>query len=186
MNKKALSKKQCEDLLITLQTRFEKNMKRHRFIDWDTIKSKIENNPEKLWSLYQMEETWWEPDVIWFAEESWEYLFCDCSQESPSGRRNLCYDIEALESRKKFKPQDSAIEVAKSMWTELLSEDEYKYLQKLWNFDTKTSSWLKTPSEIRDLWWAIFGDNRYETVFIYHNGAESYYAARWFRWKLIV
>jgi len=177
---KKLSQQESEILIKTLQTRFEKNH-RHEDLEWSKIEEKLLANPEKLWSLNEMEKTDGEPDVIGFDTTTNEYLFCDCAAESPKGRRSWCYDQEALNSRKEHKPSNSAIEVAKSMGIGLLTEQEYIALQKLGNFDTKTSSWLKTSEEVRKLGGAIFGDKRYERVFIYHNGAESYYAARGFR-----
>lgn len=181
---KGLSSKQQEELIGLLATRFEENTPRHKDLDWSKIRVKLETNPEKLWSLYEMERTGGQPDVVGYDKKTDEYIFYDCSPESPAGRRSLCYDPQALESRKKHKPNDSAIKAASSMGIELLTENQYRELQKLGNFDTKTSSWLKTPSEIRKSGGAIFGDFRYNTVFIYHNGAESYYAARGFRGML--
>ena len=181
VNKKKFSPEQMEGLLDTLQTRFEKNMNRHKGIEWKKIKAKLEANPEKLSALYEMEITEGEPDVIGYDKKTNEYIFCDCSAESPKGRRSLCYDNDALESRKEFKPKESAVNMAAQMGIEILNEEEYRGLQKLGSFDTKTSSWIKTPSEIRTLGGAIFCDRRYDTVFVYHNGAESYYAARGFR-----
>lgn len=181
MSKKIIDANQKQELLEILQTRFEKNMNLHKDLNWEEVKNRLEKNLEKIDSLYQMENTGWEPDIIWYDKVSWEYIFCDCSKESPIGRRSLCYDNKALEFRKQFKPENSAVNMAENMGIELLTEKEYRELQKLAKFDLKTSSWLKTPEEIRKLWWAIYGDNRYETTFIYHNWAESYYAARWFR-----
>ena len=188
MNKseKVLSPKECEDLLKILKARFEKNMDRHKDLQWIEVENKLNNNPEKLWSLNEMEETGGEPDVVNVDERTSEYLFYDCSVESPEGRRNLCYDPEALESRKKFKPNDSAVNMAAAMGIELLTEQQYRELQKLGIFDLKTSSWVKTPENIRKLGGAVFCDRRYDTVFLYHNGAESYYAARGFRGSLRV
>lgn len=183
-NKKELSVKEKETLLNTLQTRFEKNMNRHNGIKWEKVLVKLESNSEKLLSLSKMEETGGEPDIISFDKKSGEYTFFDCSEESPKGRRSLCYDKEALESRKEHKPVSSSIEMANLMGIEILNEEEYRELQKLGNFDTKTSSWILTPAPIRKLGGALFCDKRYETVFLYHNGAESYYAARGFRGKL--
>ncbi len=175
-----------EELLRALRARFEKNMNRHEGLAWKKIQTKLEANPDKLWSLYEMERTGGEPDVVGFDEKSGEYIFYDCSQESPKGRRSLCYDREALESRKENKPENSVIDMAGAMGIELLTEEEYRDLQKLGKYDTKTSSWLRTPSDIRKLGGAIFGDFRYGNVFVYHNGAESYYASRGFRGSLRV
>ncbi len=169
------------ELISNLQSRFEKNKKRHDNIEWTKVQAKLEAQPEKLWSLNEMEKTGGEPDVIGFDTDTNQYIFCDCSLESPKGRRSLCYDREALESRKEYKPVNSAIDVAKEMGIELLTEEQYHELQKHGNFDTKTSSWLATPIEVRKLGGAIFGDWRFGRVFVYHNGAESYYAARGFR-----
>jgi hypothetical protein len=179
--KKELSQEQREELLGTLKVRFEKNMLRHRNLEWDKLRAKLVSNNEKLWSLKEMEETGGEPDVVNYDNKTGEYIFYDCSAESPKSRRSLCYDREALESRKEFKPANNAVDMAASMGIELLSEEQYRGLQKLGNFDTKTSSWVKTPTEIRRLGGAIFCDRRYDHVFVYHNGAESYYAARGFR-----
>ena len=184
--KKELSSKQSEELLAILKERFEKNMKRHRGVQWDQVLSKLKSSPAKLWSLNEMEISGGEPDVISFGKKSNEYIFCDCSPESPKGRRSICYDHEALESRKEHKPANSAIGMALDMGIEILSVEQYQELQKLGNFDNKTSSWLKTPSEIRKLGGAIFGDYRYGNVFVYHNGAESYYGVRGFRGALKV
>lgn len=178
---KELSREIREDLLQTLKIRFEKNMNRHEDFDWAGIESKLIANPGKLWSLNEMDKTGGDPDVIDYYKSTDEYIFFDCSVESPKGRRSVCYDREALESRKKHKPKTSAMEMADKMGIDLMTEDQYRELQKFGNFDTKSSSWLKTPSGIRELGGAIFGDYRYGTVFIYHNGAESYYAARGFR-----
>jgi hypothetical protein len=180
-NKKDLSRKQAEELLRTLKTRFEKNMHRHQGLAWAQLQAKLQANAEKLWSLKEMERTGGEPDVVGHDQKTSEYSFYDCSAESPSGRRSLCYDREALESRKEHKPKDNAMDMAAAMGIELLTEEQYRGLQKLGNFDSKTSSWVKTPSEIRKLGGALFCDRRYNTVFLYHNGAESYYAARGFR-----
>lgn len=180
------AKNNYDDLLSLLQTRFEANMKRHEGLQWSEIQSKLEKNPAKLESLLQMEESGGEPDVVAFAEASGEYFFYDCSAESPKGRRSFCYDKAALDKRKENKPKNSAAEAAKTMGTEILTEEEYRFLQTLGNFDMKTSSWLKTPENIRKLGGSIFGDFRYDTVFIYHNGAESYYASRGFRGVLRV
>jgi hypothetical protein len=185
-NKKDLLAEQREKLLGTLKVRFEKNMNRHEELEWARVQAKLESNPEKLWSLNEMEITGGEPDVVGQDEESGEYIFYDCSAESPKGRRNLCYDREAHEARKEFKPENCVIDIGTAMGIELLSENEYRELQKLGNFDTKTSSWIKTPADIRKLGGAIFCDRRFNTVFVYHNGAESYYAARGFRGSLRV
>ena len=182
-NKKKLSPEQQKELISTLKVRFEKNRNRHEVMEWAQVERrlyKVESG-EKLWSLNEMERTGGEPDVVGFEESTGEYLFYDCSAESPKGRRSICYDHAALESRKEFKPENSALEMASEMGIELLSEDQYRDLQKLGNFDTKTSSWIITPPEIRKLGGALFCDRRYNTVFVYHNGAESYYAARGFR-----
>lgn len=182
--KKKLASEQREELFRTLKTRFEKNMNRHENIEWANVQAKLESSPDKLWSLNEMERTGGEPDVVGYDEETGEYMFYDCSAESPTGRRSVCYDREALESRKKHKPDDNAIDMATAMGIELLSEQQYRELQKLGKFDTKTSSWVKTPSDIRDRGGALFGDFRYGRVFIYHNGAESYFGARGFRGSL--
>ena len=184
--KKELSKNQQKELLKVLGTRFEKFNNRHKDIKWNDIKEKLEANPEKLWSLNEMEITGGEPDVVGFDKTTNEYIFYDCSAESPKGRRSVCYDREGLESRKEYKPENTAVDMATSMNIELLNEEQYKALQKLGNFDVKTSSWLKTPSDIRKLGGAIFADFRYGNVFVYHNGAQSYYAARGFRGALKV
>ncbi len=180
-NVKELSLEQREELLKVLKIRFEKNMNFHKGIEWSEVQEKLETNTEKLWSLNQMEETGGEPDVIGYDKETGEYIFCDCSAESPKGRRSICYDHEALESRKENKPQNSAMNMADEMGIELLTEEQYRVLQRLGNFDTKTSSWVKTPDNIRKLGGAVFCDRRYDTVFLYHNGAESYYGSRGFR-----
>ncbi|HEX3626277.1 MAG TPA: DUF4256 domain-containing protein [Verrucomicrobiae bacterium] len=185
-NKKDLSPEQREELLTVLKARFEKNMDRHQGLEWAKIQSKLEANADKLWSLNEMERTGGEPDVVGHDKKTGEYIFYDCSAESPKGRRSLCYDPEALESRKEHKPADNAIGMATAMGIELLTEEQYRELQKFGNFDTKTSSWVKTPSAIRKLGGALFCDRRYDTVFVYHNGAESYYAARGFRGSLRV
>jgi hypothetical protein len=182
--KKELSSGQREELLAILRARFEKNMNRHKGLEWVNVLSKLEDKSEKLWSLSEMERTGGEPDVVNLDKKSGEYFFCDCSEESPKGRRSLCYDREALESRKENKPVNSVADLSFSMGIELLSEEQYRELQQLGNFDTKTSSWVKTPPEIRKLGGAIFCDRRYNHVFLYHNGAESYYAARGFRGAL--
>src|SRR5574341_1259149 len=184
--KKELSPEQSEELLRALKARFEKNMNRHKGLEWAKVQAKLEANPEKLWSLNEMERTGGEPDVVGYDKKTGEHIFYDCSAESPNGRRSLCYDREALESRKEFKPKDTAMDMAAAMGIEILTEEQYRELQKLGNFDTKTSSWLKTPSEIRKLGGAIFADRRYDHVFVYHNRAESYYAARGFRGSLRV
>lgn len=185
-NKKELSSEQREELIRALKARFEKNINRHKGLEWAKLQVKLEANPEKLWSLSEMERTGGEPDVIGFDEKTGEYIFYDCSAESPKGRRSLCYDREALESRKEYKPENNAIDMATTMGIEILTEEQYRELQKLGVFDTKTSSWVKTPLEIRKLGGAIFADFRYGNVFVYHNGAESYYAARGFRGLLRV
>ena len=185
-NKKKLSQDSTEELLLTLRARFEKNMGRHKGIEWAKVEAKLKTNAEALWSLNEMERTEGEPDVVGHDKKTNEYIFYDCSAESPKGRRSTCYDHEALESRKEHKPENSAIQMAADMGIEVLTEEEYRALQKLGKFDTKTSSWIKTPADIRKLGGAVFCDRRYETVFYYHNGAESYYAARGFRGKLSV
>jgi Protein of unknown function (DUF4256) len=184
--KKELSPKQCEELLRVLKARFEKNMSRHKGLEWAKVQAKLESNADKLWSLNEMERTGGEPDVVGHDKTTGEYIFYDCSAESPKGRRSVCYDREALESRKEHKPKDSAVAMADAMGIELLAEDQYRVLQKLGNFDTKTSSWVKTPLDTRKLGGALFCDRRFDTVFLYHNGAESYYAARAFRGLLRV
>jgi len=184
--KKKLSPEQRKELLRTLKARFEKNMNRHKGLEWAGVQAKLEANPEKLWSLDEMEKTGGEPDVVGHNKKTGEYVFYDCSAESPKGRRSLCYDREALDSRKEHKPENNAIELAASMGIDLLTEEQYRELQKLGNFDLKTSSWVMTPSPIRKLGGALFCDRRYDTVFVYHNGAESYYAARGFRGSLRV
>jgi len=185
-NKKALSPEPSEELLRALKVRFEKNMNRYKGLEWAQVQAKLEANAEKLWSLNEMERTGGEPDVVGHDKKTDEYIFYDCSADSPNGRRSLCYDREALESRKEHKPKDNVIDMAAAMGIELLTEDQYRELQKLGNFDTKTSSWVKTPSDIRKLGGALFCDRRFNTVFVYHNGAESYYAARAFRGSLRV
>jgi hypothetical protein len=185
-NKKELSPEQHAALLTVLKSRFEKNMNRHPGLEWPKIQSKLEANAEKLWSLNEMESTGGEPDVISHDKKTDEYLFYDCSAESPNGRRSVCYDRKALDARKENKPKNSAVEMADAMGIELLSEAQYRDLQQLGDFDKKTSSWVKTPAEIRKLGGAIFCDFRYNTVFVYHNGADSYYAARGFRGSLRV
>ena len=184
--KKKLSPEQQKELLKTLKTRFEKNMDRHKGIEWSKVQTKLEANPEKLWSLEEMESTGGEPDVVGYDKKTGEYAFYDCSPETPKERRSICYDHEALESRKEHKPKDSAIGMANAMGVEILTEEQYRELQTLGKFDTKTSSWIKTPDNIRKLGGAVFCDRRYDTVFLYHNGAESYYAARGFRGSLRV
>jgi hypothetical protein len=185
-NKKKLPPEQREELFKTLKARFEKNMNRHKGIEWAKVESRLEANAEKLWSLNEMEITGGEPDVVGYDKKTGEYIFFDCSAESPKGRRSLCYDGDALASRKEHKPEDSATEMAAAIGIELLTEEEYRELQKLGKFDTKTSSWVQTPANIRKLGGAIFCDRRYDHVFMYHNGAESYYAARGFRGSLRV
>jgi uncharacterized protein DUF4256 len=185
-NKKVLSSGQREELFRALKARFEKNMHRHQGLEWAQVQAKLEAHAEKLWSLSEMERTGGEPDVVGHDKKTGEYIFYDCSAESPKDRRSLCYDREALESRKENKPANNAMDVASAMGIELLTEEQYRALQKLGNFDTKTSSWVQTPSAIRKLGGALFCDRRYDTVFVYHNGAESYYAARGFRGLLRV
>ena len=177
---------QCEKLLRTLKARFEKNMNRHEGIKWAKVQAKLDTDTQRLWSLNEMERTGGEPDVVGYDKKTGEYIFYDCSAESPKGRRSVCYDREGLESRKEHKPKNSAIDMATAMGIELLTEEQYRELQTLGQFDTKTSSWLKTPSDIRKLGGAIFGDFRYGNVFVYHNGAQSYYSARGFRGSLRV
>ncbi len=185
-NKKKLSPEQREELLSVSETRFEKNMKRHKGLEWAKVQAKLEANAEKLWSLNEMERTGGEPDVVGHDKKTGEYIFYDCSAESPKGRRSICYDRKAQESRKEHKPENNAIDMAAAMGIELLAEEQYRELQKLGNFDAKTSSWVKTPSDIRKLGGAIFCDFRFGNVFVYHNGADSYYAARGFRGSLRV
>jgi hypothetical protein len=184
--RKNLSPEQREELLRALKARFEKNMNRHKGLEWAKVQAKLEANAEKLWSLHEMERTGGEPDVVGQDKRTSEYVFYDCSAESPKSRRSVCYDREALESRKENKPADNAIDLATAMGIELLTEEQYRELQNLGTFDTKTSSWVKTPSPIRKLGGALFCDRRFDTVFLYHNGAESYYAARGFRGSLRV
>lgn len=183
---KELSAEQRDEILGKLKARFEKNMNRHEGLEWAAVQLKLEQNTEKLWSLYEMERTGGEPDVTSYDKETGEYIFYDCSVESPKGRRSVCYDRTALESRKQHKPQTSAMDMAAEMGIEILTEEQYRELQRLGNFDTKTSSWVKTPDNIRQLGGAIFCDRRYDTVFMYHNGADSYYGARGFRGSLRV
>jgi hypothetical protein len=186
VNQKKLAQDQREELLLLLQERFEKNMKRHKGIEWPKVRARLENSSEKMWSLAEMETTGGEPDVVGHDKKTGEYIFYDCSAESPKGRRSICYDAEALESRKEHKPKSSAADMAGAMGVELLTEQEYRELQKLGEFDTKTSSWVQTPADIRKRGGALFCDRRYDHVFLYHNGAESYYAARGFRGVLKV
>ncbi|RIW37413.1 DUF4256 domain-containing protein [Bacillus salacetis] len=186
INDKSLSPEQREDLLNALKTRFEKNMHRHEGMEWEDVQAKLEASGGKLWSLSEMERTGGEPDVVQYDEKTGEYTYVDCSAESPKGRRSVCYDREALESRKKHKPETSAVDLAVSMGIELLTEDQYRELQKLEAFDKKTSSWVQTPDDIRGLGGALFCDYRFGNVFVYHNGADSYYAARGFRGALKV
>ena len=185
-NKKKLSSEQRDELLGILKTRFEKNMKRHKGIAWANVQAKLEASPAKVWSLNAMEQTGGEPDVVGHDKKTGTFIFYDCSAESPKGRRSVCYDHEALEKRKENKPDDSAMQMADDMGIEILSEEEYRDLQKLGSFDNKTSSWVLTPADIRKLGGALFCDFRYDTVFLYHNGADSYYAARGFRGSLKV
>jgi Protein of unknown function (DUF4256) len=185
-NKKELAPKQREELLRTLKARFEKNMIHHKGLEWAKVQAKLEAKTEKLWSLNEMERTGGEPDVVGFDKKTGQYIFYDCSAESPKGRRSVCYDREGLESRKEHKPENNAIDMAAAMGIELLTEEQYRELQKLGKFDTKTSSWVKTPSEIRKLGGALFAEFRYGNVFVCHNGAQSYYAARGFRGSLRV
>ncbi len=185
-NKKELSSEQREALLRALKSRFEKNMNRHQGLAWANVQERLEASREKLWSLHEMESTGGEPDVVGHDEKTGEFIFYDCSAESPKGRRSACYDREALEARKEYKPENNALDMAAAMGIEILTEEQYRALQQLGKFDTKTSSWVKTPADIRKLGGAIFCDRRYETVFVYHNGAESYYAARGFRGSLRV
>lgn len=181
MSKNQLSLEEQNELLGILKIRFEKNPNRHPGMDWNKIEDKLRSKPNKLWSLNEMEKTFGEPDVVDFDKENDEYIFYDCALESPKGRRSLCYDKEALEARKEFKPENNVLDTANAMGIELLSEKEYRFLQTLDKFDSKTSSWIKTPTDIRNLGGALFADFRYETVFVYHNGAQSYYASRGFR-----
>ncbi|RFS14710.1 DUF4256 domain-containing protein [Emticicia sp. C21] len=185
-NRIELPASEKDELLKILKTRFEKNLNRHSGIDWDTVQTRLEAKPEKIWSINEMEMTGGEPDVIGQDEKTGEYIFCDCSAESPKGRRSICFDHEALEARKEYKPADSATNMAADMGIELLTEEEYRNLQEIGNFDLKTSSWIQTPANIRKLGGALFCDRRYNHVFVYHNGADSYYAARGFRGLLRV
>ena len=185
-NKRKLSSDEREELLRILKARFEKNMKRHDGLEWAKVEAKLKANPEKLWSISEMETTGGEPDVVGHDKKTGQYIFYDCSAESPKGRRSICYDTEALESRKEHKPKNSALGMAAAMGIEILTEEQYRALQKLGAFDTKTSSWVQTPVAIRELGGALFCDRRYDHVFVYHNGAESYYAARAFRGSLRV
>ena len=181
-----LTPEQSEELLSKLKTRFDKNMNRHKDVEWTKVQMKLEASPQKLWSLYKMEETGGEPDVVGYDSATKEYVFYDCSAESPKGRRSFCYDEKALEARKEHKPKNSAVGMAAEIGIELLNEEQYRELQQIGNFDTKTSSWLKTPNNIRKLGGAIFGDFRFNTVFVYHNGVQSYYSGRGFRGLLRV
>jgi hypothetical protein len=185
-NKKVLSPEQREELFTLLKARFEKNMNRHRGLEWAKVQAKLEAHPEKLWSLNEMERTGGEPDVVWQDKATGEYIFFDCSPESPKGRTSVCYDREGLESRKEHRPKNTAMDMAAAMGIELLTEEEYRDLQKLGDFDTKTSSWIRTPADMRKLGGALFGDRRFGRVFFYHNGAQSYYSARAFRGSLRV
>ena len=185
-NKKELSPKQREELLTALKGRFEKNMNRHKGLEWTKVRARLEANIQKLWSLNEMERTGGEPDVVGHDQKTGEYVFYDCSAESPKGRTSVCYDREGLDSRKEFKPKNTAMDMAAAMGIELLTEEEYQELQKLGNFDTKTSSWVKTPADIRKLGGALYCDRRYSRVFVGHNGAQSYYSARAFRGSLRV
>ena len=185
-SKKKLSSEERDELILALRARFEKNMGRHKGLEWGKVQAKLESKPDKLWSLHAMEISGGEPDVVGYDKKTSEYIFYDCSSESPKGRRSVCFDHEALESRKENKPKDSAVNMANDMGIEILTEEEYRGLQKLGEFDLKTSSWVATPSNIRKLGGALFCDRRFDTVFLYHNGAESYYAARGFRGSLRV
>lgn len=185
-SKQKLSAEQCEELLRTLEDRFGKNLPRHRALEWAKVRAKLQANPEKLWSLHEMERTGGEPDVVGHDEKTGEYLFVDCAPETPAGRRSVCYDREGLDSRKEHKPETSAMQMAAGMGIEMLSEEEYLELQKLGEFDSKTSSWLRTPADFRKYGSALFGDRRYGRVFIYQNGAQSYYRVRGFRGSLRV
>ncbi len=183
---KKLSAEETNEVLKILELRFKENINRHPNIKWEEVFQKLKSQPEKVWTLNEMEKTGGEPDIVEYDEKTEEYIFYDCSKETPIGRRNICYDREALESRKKFKPDSSAVDMANEIGIEMLDEQEYRNLQKLGQFDLKTSSWIKTPLEIRNLGGAIFADRRYDTVFVYHNGADSYYGVRGFRGKLII
>jgi Protein of unknown function (DUF4256) len=185
-SKKKLTKSQCDELFSALKTRFEKNMKRHKGMEWEIVRARLDAKPEKVWSLCEMERTGGEPDVVGVDKKTGEFIFFDCSAESPKERRSVCYDREGLESRKEHQPANTAIDMAAEMGIAVLTEEEYRQLQQLGHFDAKTSSWLKTPADIRKLGGAIFGDYRYGTVFIYHNGAQSYYGSRAFRGSLRV
>lgn len=185
-NKKQLTTKQHDTLIATLKSRFEKNMNLHKGIEWATVLAKLEDNPQKFWSIFEMERTAGEPDVVGYDKKTNEFIFYDCSKESPEGRRSICYDREGLNSRKDFKPENNAVDMAAAMGIEILTEAQYRELQQLGNFDTKTSSWLKTPNDIRRLGGAVFADFRYGCVFVYHNGAQSYYSGRAFRGSLRV
>src|SRR5260221_3250091 len=184
MSNVTITKRQSEEILAVLKARFEKNMNRHKGLEWAKVQAKLEANAEKLWSLHEMERSGGEPDVVGHDKKTGEYIFYDCSAESPKGRRSVCYDREALESRKEHKPENNALDMAAAIGIELLTEEQYRELKKLGNFDTKTSSWVKAPADIRKLGEALFCDRRYNTVFVYHNGAQSYYAARGFRGSL--
>jgi len=181
-----LSPEQCLELIRLLKSRFEKNMNRHKCLEWGKVRAKLESNSEKMWSLNEMERTGGEPDVVSYDKKTGQYIFYDCSAQSPKGRRSICYDREAQDARKSFKPENNAIDMAAAMGIEVLSEDQYRELQKNEDFDTKTSSWIKTPSDIRELGGALFADRRYGKVFVYHNNASSYYAVRAFRGSLRV
>lgn len=185
-DKKNFSPAQCEELLRILKIRFEINRKCHKDLEWNKVEARLNGNSEKLWSLNEMERTGGEPDIVGYDNQTSEFIFCDCSAETPKGRRSICYDREALESRKQHKPETSAIDMANSMGIDILTEEQYRELQKLGSFDMKTSSWVKTPDNIRKLGGAIFCDRRYDTVFTYHNGADSYYGVRGFRGMLRV
>ncbi|MFP5437344.1 MAG: DUF4256 domain-containing protein [Bacteroidia bacterium] len=186
MSKKQLPAEDAQALIQLLKVRFEKNTKRHGGIDWNAVEARLKDNPDKLWTLSEMEDTGGEPDVVGQDADTGAFIFFDCAAESPKGRRSLCYDIEALNARKEHKPENDTLSMAKQIGVELLNEEQYRYLQTLGTFDLKTSSWIKTPTDIRKLGGAIFADRRYNTVFVYHNGASSYYAARGFRGALIV